>query len=174
MVKVLVDLESDKSVLDLMDKVKKEVDFEIEEKEFSKLKPAIGILDKNGKIRVTFLGVPKFEGLVESIKIFSSGNYHLTERVLNFLDMIDKPVDIKVFTTQGCGWCYPAIIKAVSFAYLSEFINVSIYDCYSFPDLATSYNVITVPKTVINDKIEFVGTKDDNEFLGYILTAIKE
>ncbi|MEZ0323028.1 MAG: thioredoxin family protein [Hydrogenothermaceae bacterium] len=174
MIKVLVDLESDKGILDLIDNVRKEVNFEIEERSFSDLKPAIGILDKNGKVRVVFLGSPKFEGLVESIKIFSSGNHNFSERILNFLDMIDKPVDIKVFTTQGCGWCYPAIVKAVSFAYLSEFINVFIYDCYSFPDLATSYNVITVPKTVINDKVEFVGPKDDNEFFGYILAAIKE
>lgn len=87
--------------------------------------------------------------------------------------MIDKDVNIKIFVTQGCGWCYPAIVKAVSFAYVSSYIEVEVFDCYSFPDIATKYNVITVPKTVINDKIEFIGSKEDNEMFGYIMKGIE-
>jgi hypothetical protein len=53
-------------------------------------------------------------------------------------------------------------------------INASIFECYSFPEIAMRYNVSAVPKTVINDKAEFVGVKDDNEYFGYIVKALGE
>lgn len=137
--------------------------------------PFVGIGNsKDIKPRIFFYGNAKFDALIESVEIFQKGNFHISDRLLDFIDMIDKEVNIRVFVTQACGWCFPAIIKAVSFAYLSPNITVEVFDCYSFPQLATQYNVVTVPKTVINDKVEFVGTKDDNEFFGYIMKAIEE
>lgn len=135
--------------------------------------PCVAIADESGKPRVRFYGNLKFDAFIESVKIFETGNFHLNQRVLDFIDMIDKDVNIKIFVTQGCGWCYPAIVKAVSFAYVSSYIEVEVFDCYSFPDIATKYNVITVPKTVINDKIEFIGSKEDNEMFGYIMKGIE-
>lgn len=123
---------------------------------------------------VVFYGNPKFDALMESVRIFESGSFDISDRVVSFVDMIDRDVDIKVFVTQSCGWCFPAVVKAASFAYLSPRVKVEVFDCYSFPQLATQYNVVTVPKTVINDKVEFIGTKDDNEFLGYIIKSIEE
>lgn len=123
---------------------------------------------------VIFYGNPKFDALMESVRIFHKGSIDVSKRILDFIDMIDKDTIIKVFVTQSCGWCFPAVVKAVSFAYLSPKIRVEVFDCYSFPKIATQYNVITVPKTVINDRVEFIGTKDDNEFFGYIIKALKE
>lgn len=138
-------------------------------------KPFIGIaMEDSNEPAVFFYGNPKFDALMEAVRIFENGHFHLSDRVVSFVDMIDRDVDIKVFVTQSCGWCFPAVVKAVSFAYLSPMIKVEVFDCYSFPQLATQYNVITVPKTVINDKVEFIGTKDDNEFFGYIIKAIEE
>lgn len=133
----------------------------------------IGIADGSGRLRVVFYGNVKFDAFIESLEIFFKGNFNVSDRVLDFIDVIDRDVNIKVFTTQSCGWCFPAIVKAVSFAYLSEHIRVEVFDCYSFPHLATQYNVITVPKTVVNDKVEFIGTKDDNEYFGYIIKSIE-
>lgn len=138
-------------------------------------RPFLGISLKDSMgPKVFFYGNPKFDALMESVRIFNKGSFEISNRVAGFIEMIDKEVVIKVFVTQSCGWCFPAIIKAVGFAYLSSNIKVEVFDCYSFPQLANFYNVVTVPKTVINDKVEFVGTKDDNEFFGYIIKAIEE
>lgn len=163
-----------KSIDILLEELVKQTDIQLERYEGCKYSPATAITDDKGVAKVVFYGELKLDAFLESVKIFQKGNYQVSDRILDFLDMIDKEVNIKVFTTQSCGWCFPAVIKAVSFAYLSEKIKVEVLDCYSFPELATSYNVITVPKTVINDRVEFVGSKDDNEFFGYIIKAVRE
>jgi alkyl hydroperoxide reductase subunit AhpF len=133
-------------------------------------------IEKNG-ICVKFLGRitgGELKAFLESIRMVANNEYHISERILEFVEEVDKPVDVKVFVTTSCGWCPPAILKAVSFAIANPNIKVSIIECYSFPELATKYNVSAVPKTVINDKVEFVGVKDDNEFFGYIIKALGE
>jgi alkyl hydroperoxide reductase subunit AhpF len=133
-------------------------------------------IEKNG-ISVKFLGRitgGELKAFLESVKMVANNEYHISERILEFVEEVDKPVDVKVFVTTSCGWCPPAILKAVSFAIANPNIKVSIIECYSFPELATKYNVSAVPKTVINDKVEFVGVKDDNEFFGYIIKALGE
>ena len=133
-------------------------------------------IEKNG-ISVKFLGRitgGELKAFLESVKMVANNEYHISQRILEFVEEVDKPVDVKVFVTTSCGWCPPAILKAVSFAIANPNIKVSIIECYSFPELATKYNVSAVPKTVINDKVEFVGVKDDNEFFGYIIKALGE
>jgi alkyl hydroperoxide reductase subunit AhpF len=149
----------------------------LEYKEFSDLKPAIKILRNGEDAGVKFYGNilgGEFQAFLESLKIIGNNEYHISQRVLEFIEEIDKPVDIKVFVTTSCGWCPPATIKAVSFATVGRLINASIFECYSFPEIAMKYNVSAVPKTVINDKVEFVGVKDDNEYFGYIVKALGE
>ncbi|ACN99158.1 thioredoxin family protein [Sulfurihydrogenibium azorense] len=136
----------------------------------------IFLIEKD-KISIKFLGKVsggEVKSFLDSIKIVANNEYHISSRILEFAQEIDKPVDIKVFTTNSCGWCHPAILKAVSFSVVNPNIKVSIIDCYSFPELAMKYNVSAVPKIVINDKVEFVGARDDNEFFGYIVKALGE
>ncbi|WP_028950765.1 thioredoxin family protein [Sulfurihydrogenibium subterraneum] len=128
-------------------------------------------------ISIKFLGRisgGEVKSFLDSLKIVANNEHNISDRVIEFAEEIDKPVDIKLFTTNSCGWCHPAILKAVSFSVVNPNIKVSIIDCYSFPDLAMKYNVSTVPKTVINDRVEFVGVKDDSEFFGYIVKALGE
>ena len=149
----------------------------LEYKSFSDLKPVIWILRNNEDTGIKFYGNilgGEFQAFLESLKIVGNNEYRISERVLEFIEEINKPVDIKVFVTTSCGWCPPATIKAVSFATVSQFITVSVYECYSFPEIAMRYNVVAVPKTVINEKVEFVGVKDDNEFFGHIIKALGE
>jgi hypothetical protein len=64
------------------------------------------------------------------------------------------------------------MLKLYSFALVSDFITATAIDCYAFSQLAIKYNVAAVPKVVINDKVEFVGFKEENEILGHIFGAI--
>jgi hypothetical protein len=40
-----------------------------------------------------------------------------------------------------------------------------------FPDLAARYRVMGVPKTVVNDRVEFVGAVPEGEFVRHVLEA---
>ena len=42
-----------------------------------------------------------------------------------------------------------------------------------FPDLTRRYQVTGVPKTVVNDVIEIMGNKPEDEFIAEILRAIE-
>ncbi|MDQ7055508.1 MAG: thioredoxin family protein [Persephonella sp.] len=87
------------------------------------------------------------------------------------MEELDRPVNIKIFITKSCGWCPPLMLKIFSFAMVSDYITATAIDCYAFSDLAVEYTVSTVPKVVINDRVEFVGYKEENEILGHIFGA---
>ena len=137
--------------------------------------PCISINTERKDFGIRYAGVPEggeFNVFVDTIEMVSRNEYHLTERTVEFLEEIDKPVEIKVFVTTSCGWCPPAIQKAYSFALASDYIKAFVIDCYAFPDVAMKYNVSAVPKIVINDKAEIIGPKDENEILGHIFSVL--
>ena len=137
--------------------------------------PCISIQGEEKDFGIRYMGVPEggeFNVFIDTIEMVSRNEYHLTERTVEFIEEIDKPVDIKVFVTTSCGWCPPAILKAYSFALASDFITATVIDCYAFPELATKYNVAAVPKIVINDKAELIGNRDENEILGHIFSTL--
>ncbi len=137
--------------------------------------PCIFIQGEDKDFGIRYMGVPEggeFNVFIDTILMVSRNEYHLTERTVEFLEEIDKPVDIKVFVTTSCGWCPPAILKTYSFALVSNYITTTVIDCYAFPELAMKYNVAAVPKIVINEKAELIGAKDENEILGHIFSTL--
>ena len=137
------------------------------------IKPCIA-LNSEIDFGIRYMGLPsggEFNTFIETILMVSKNEYDLTERTVEILEMLDNPVEIKVFITKSCGWCPLVLKKMYSFAMANNFIKTYAVDCNDFPDFAVKYNVSTVPKVVINDKIEFVGFKEENEILGYIMSA---
>ncbi len=51
-------------------------------------------------------------------------------------------------------------------------ITAEVVECQEFPDMARHYQVMGVPKTVINDKAEFVGAVPDEIFVNAILESL--
>ena len=50
-----------------------------------------------------------------------------------------------------------------------ELIKADVIDTGEFPDLAMKYNVVGVPKIIINDKVEFVGAFSEDLFAEHVL-----
>ncbi len=57
-------------------------------------------------------------------------------------------------------------------AMASPNVTAEAVEVQEFPDVARQYQVMGVPKTVINDTAEFVGAVPDEVFLNAILQAI--
>lgn len=53
-------------------------------------------------------------------------------------------------------------------------IVAEVVEVNEFPDLARRYQVRGVPKTVINDKVEFLGGVPEEMFLAYLPQALSK
>jgi predicted DsbA family dithiol-disulfide isomerase len=51
-------------------------------------------------------------------------------------------------------------------------IRAEIIECQEFPEMAQHFQVMGVPKTVINDRAEFVGAVPDEIFVNAILESL--
>lgn len=60
---------------------------------------------------------------------------------------------------------------AVQMAVESEHITADVVEASEFVDLSQRYHVQSVPKTVVNDSVEFVGALPEPRFLQQVLQA---
>ena len=62
---------------------------------------------------------------------------------------------------------------AHQFAMENDNIKADMIEVNEFPQLAIKYNVMGVPKTVINESIELLGMQPEEEFVRQIQAATK-
>ncbi len=132
--------------------------------------------DKDYGIR--YVGLPaglEFSTLVQGILLVSKRKPNLSEKTLELLREIDRPLEIMVFVTTSCGYCPTAAVTAYNFALASDYITAKVIDASENPDLAKKFQVVGVPKIVINEGlVEFVGAQPENAFLGYVMAAYEK
>jgi glutaredoxin-like protein len=137
--------------------------------------PAIAIVGEKD-YGVRFYGLPygyELETLLEGVIAVSRGGADLSEEVRKKLKSIRVPVHIQVFVTLTCPYCPSVAGLAYKFAVESDFVRADIIDVGEFPHLGHKYAVMGVPKTVINEKVEFVGAVPEEIFLEHILLAAR-
>jgi len=133
--------------------------------------PAIAIIGKRD-YGVRMYGIPygyELQTLIEAIVNVSRGKTDLSENTKNILKEVKNPVHIQVFVTLTCPHCPVAAAVAHKLAVESELVKADVIDSSEFPDLAMKYNVVGVPKIVINEKIEFVGAFNEDLFAEHVL-----
>jgi len=132
--------------------------------------------DKDYGIR--YVGLPaglEFSTLINGIIQVSKRRPRLSEKTTQMLQAIDIPIEIMVFVTTTCGYCPAAAMTAMNFAIASDQISAVIVDAGANMDLAEIYQVVGVPKIVINrGLVEFVGAQPENAFLGYVISAYEK
>jgi glutaredoxin-like protein len=123
---------------------------------------------------VRLYGLPygyEFQTLMSALTIVSRGRTDLSEETKFKLKTVRTPVHIQVFVTLTCPHCPAAASMAHKFAVESDLIKADVIDAGEFPQLASKYGVMGVPKTVVNEQIEFVGAVPENVFLEHVLLA---
>jgi glutaredoxin-like protein len=115
--------------------------------------PAIAVVgEKDFGIR--FFGIPggyEFSSFLEAIKLVSRGHPEISDETKSFLDSVTSEVHLQVFVTPTCPYCPRAVMLAHYFAYYSEKIKGDMIEVSEFPHLGNRYNVMGVPRTVINE-----------------------
>ena len=133
--------------------------------------PALAIIGKKD-YGVRIYGIPygyELQTLIEAIINVSKGTTDLSDKTKAVLKDVKAPVNIKVFVTLTCPHCPAAAAIAHKLAIECDLIKADVIESGEFPDLAQKYNVIGVPKIVINEKIEFMGAFSEDLFAEHVL-----
>ncbi len=137
--------------------------------------PAIKIKsDRKGFIN--FYGTPagyEFSTFIEDIIDKGSDNLPLSYDVARELKKIDEPVDLKVFITLNCPYCPRAVRIAHLFSLVNENIKSSMIDVNIFPKLSRDLQISSVPLTIVNGTVNFLGALPEKKFLAKLEEAIK-
>jgi glutaredoxin-like protein len=124
---------------------------------------------------VRFVGLPggyEFSTLIADIVDVSQSRTDLSAHALGVVQAIDVPVLIQVFVTPSCPYCPRAVRLAHHLAMANPLIVAEAVEANEFQDLSERYGVRTVPKTVINGRIEFVGSLPEANMLEALLEAV--
>jgi glutaredoxin-like protein len=136
--------------------------------------PALAILGAETDYGIRFYGLPsghEFGTLVDAVLDVSSGDSGLGPETREALGALTQPVHLQVFSTPTCPYCPQAVRMAFRFALESNMISADGVEITGYPDLARRYGVSSVPKTVVGDEIEFVGSGPESLLLQHVRDA---
>jgi len=124
---------------------------------------------------IRFYGIPagyEFGTLVEAIKMVSNGKVDLNQESKTFLDGLKKDVHLQVFVTPTCPYCAGAVVLAHQMAFYSGRVKSDMVEATEFPHLSQKYQVMGVPKTVINEKAFQEGAAPENVIIEKIKSVL--
>ncbi len=138
--------------------------------------PAIVILDEEGNdAGIRFYGIPagyEFASLLEAIKLVGNGDLRLSASTLDMVKTIQEPVHIQVFVTPTCPYCPRAVVLAHQLAYASPWITADMVEATEFPHLSMKYQVMGVPRTIINEKVHIEGAVPEQALMPQLMQAL--
>ena len=124
---------------------------------------------------IRFIGIPsgyEYSSLIEDIIDVGTGKTELSQVTKDALSEVDEPVHIQVFVTPSCPYCPRAVRIAHMMAIESEKVRADMVMANEFPDMATRYSVMAVPKVVINEETSFEGAIPEEDFLSFVRQAV--
>lgn len=138
--------------------------------------PAIVLLGENDQdYGIRFFGIPsgyEFMSLLEGLKLVSNGDAELSADTLAYLDALEGDLHLQVFVTPTCPYCPSAVILAHRLAFASAKVRSDMVEANEFPQLSMRYNVMGVPRTVINEETFIEGAAPEQMLLGKLQEAM--
>lgn len=139
--------------------------------------PAVAVLGEGGKdYGIRFFGIPsgyEFTSLLEALILVGTGAVSITDSTRAFLDSLDEPLHLQVFVTPTCPYCPRAVVVAHHLAYASDKVTADMVEVTEFPHLGNRYNVMGVPRTVINDDTYIEGAAPEQMLLEQLRAAAR-
>ncbi|HAM44248.1 MAG TPA: glutaredoxin [Propionibacteriaceae bacterium] len=124
---------------------------------------------------IRFFGIPagyEFTSLVEDIMMVSSGDSGLSAETKAAVAGVTAPVHIQVFVTPTCPYCPGAVLLAHKLAMESDKILGDMVEATEFPHLAQKYNVMGVPRSVINEKTHIEGAVPEAMLIAQLMESL--
>jgi glutaredoxin-like protein len=139
--------------------------------------PAIIVMGDGEDYGIRFFGIPsgyEFVSFLDAIKTVSTGKHDLTPETLLAIGKIKGPVHLQVFVTPTCPYCPKSVIIAHKLAYVSEHIQSDMIEAIEFPQLSNRYNVVGVPKSIINEKYVIEGAVPEKAYVEGISKSLNK
>jgi len=136
--------------------------------------PAIAIIGAED-YSVRFYGIPagyEFTSLLQAIHTVATGKPELSEETMEALAKVAEPINMQVFVTPTCPYCPQAVILAHQMAIASPIVHADMVEAMEFPHLATKYQVMGVPRTVINETVHIEGAAPEPMVLDRLWEAV--
>ncbi len=131
----------------------------------------------NGKdYGIRYYGIPagyEFGSLIEDILDVSKGESGLTPATKAALAKVAEPVHFQVFVTPTCPYCPQAVRLAHKMAMENDLIRADMVEANEFPELSEQYDVMGVPRTIINEDHYFEGAAPESAVLSALLQSLK-
>jgi len=160
------------TVNDKITLIEKDIDKDSEDAEaynLGELVPSFVLLDQNDAYTgVKFNGIPaghEINSFMNALLLVSGVDAGIDSKLLERIQKINKPVDIKVFVTLSCPHCPGAVSTAHKIAMASEHIEASMIEAQTFTELSKKFKVTGVPKIVFNDDDDIVGNQPLENFV---------
>ena len=136
--------------------------------------PAVAVIGAED-YGVRFFGIPsgyEFTSILHSIKAVAAGETELSEESLQALSELTQPVHLQVFVTPTCPYCPPAVLLGHYMAIASPMVRSDMVEASEFPELAVKYDVMGVPRTVINETVHIEGSAPEPMVLEKLQEAL--
>jgi len=138
--------------------------------------PAIAVIGAED-YGVRFYGIPagyEFASFLKAIEMVAKGAPELSEDGLQALAQIEEPVHLQVFVTPTCPYCQSAVVLAHQMAIASPLVRADMVEAQEFPHLATKYQVMGVPRTVINEAVHAEGAAPEPLMIEKVQEALAD
>lgn len=136
--------------------------------------PAIAVIGAED-YGVRFYGIPsgyEFTSLLHAIRTVAAGKPELSQRGIEGLARVTEPVHVQVFVTPTCPYCPQAVMLAHQMAIASPHVRADMVEAMEFPHLAVKYQVMGVPRTVINEAVHIEGAAPEPMVLEKLQEAL--
>jgi glutaredoxin-like protein len=123
---------------------------------------------------VRYYGAPagyEFAALLADLVNVSVGQTDLKPQTKEALSKIEKPVHLQVFVSPTCPYCPGAVILAHKFAIECDLVSADMVETSEFPHLVQKYQVMGVPKIVVNEEFSVLGAVPEEKVLEEITKA---
>ncbi len=141
--------------------------------------PALAVVSGGDEAKdygIRFFGIPsgyEFSTLIEDIVMVSKGESGLSAQTKAQLKALKSPLHLQVFVTPTCPYCPRAVRLAHMMALESDWVKGDMVEAIEFPHLSNKYNVMGVPRTVINETEFLEGAAPEAMLMDKIQEALE-
>lgn len=124
---------------------------------------------------IRYYGIPsgyEFSSLIQDVIMVSAGDPQLSDETNTWLAALKTPVHLQVFVTPTCPYCPQAVLLAHRLAMASDMVQADMVEATEFPHLSNKYQVMGVPRTVINENIFQEGAAPEPMLLAKLKEAV--
>jgi glutaredoxin-like protein len=136
--------------------------------------PAIAVIGEQDH-GIRFYGIPsgyEFTSLLAAIQAVAGNEPELNDETQAYLAELNEPVHMQVFVTPTCPYCPQSVVLAHQMALASPLVRADMVEAQEFPYLSTKYQVMGVPRTVINETTHMEGAAPESMLLGKLQEAM--